>query len=234
MGLSLLLDALNVTKDPFGEPRGWVVGSGVLTGAVFGLISYQDDIGVASLTDELGAWIVYGIAVAYAVLIFGLVRGTRWIKHQARLVPQIGDQVPRPSEEYWSPSPIIAWRSWTLSDRGLIGAWRTTWTQSHLTAHCKAAKHHAPDWNCRCGIYGLKEIPQLLDDKIIGLVELTGTVIEHEHGYRAEEAKITSLWIDGTSITDEQRRLLSETFSDAEIQSGHPAQPVGEQRQKHG
>jgi hypothetical protein len=70
--------------------------------------------------------------------------------------------------------------------------------------------HEAPDEDCTCGFYAMKELaPELLHTAslsdliervsgsgvrfVLGRVELAGKVIEHERGYRAERARIVEL-----------------------------------------
>jgi hypothetical protein len=70
--------------------------------------------------------------------------------------------------------------------------------------------HPAPGEDCSCGFYAMKELhPHLvqlivlaqktqLDGRVpgkfvLGRVELAGKVIEHDHGYRAERARIVEL-----------------------------------------
>ena len=65
----------------------------------------------------------------------------------------------------------------------------------------KYKKHKAPKFKCSCGFYTNKYridfIYQLLNSNDLnyfcGLVELTGKVIEHSSGYRAEKAEIKKL-----------------------------------------
>jgi hypothetical protein len=62
-----------------------------------------------------------------------------------------------------------------------------------------APPHRAPREGCSCGFYAFKDLSLLAsqclpDDTIVfGRVELAGTVIEHDLGYRAEWARIKEL-----------------------------------------
>jgi hypothetical protein len=56
-----------------------------------------------------------------------------------------------------------------------------------------------PGWSHTCGIYAVKDIASIFAARgncIAGIVELSGLVIEHDDGYRAEEARIIELWVD--------------------------------------
>jgi len=51
--------------------------------------------------------------------------------------------------------------------------------------------HRVPAADCECGVYATKAVDALVSDKPdawVGAVALWGTVIEHEHGYRASRA----------------------------------------------
>ena len=59
--------------------------------------------------------------------------------------------------------------------------------------------NEAPGWDHTCGIYAFKEAGQIRAlligsaPSVVGRVELSGLVIEHESGYRAERARIVEL-----------------------------------------
>jgi len=72
-----------------------------------------------------------------------------------------------------------------------------------LKARCYHG-HQAPEFECDCGIYGLKNLPLVSDDEelmaagtagptIRGEVDLFGRVVYAPDGYRAEYAKVHSL-----------------------------------------
>lgn len=103
-------------------------------------------------------------------------------------------------EEWWSPTVVEGWRTWTWEHGALRGYWKP-WLVSHLTAECPTCDE-PPGWDHRCGIYAVKERRNLSPaffymngktDIIVGRVELTGLVVEHEIGYRAEHARIVQL-----------------------------------------
>lgn len=110
---------------------------------------------------------------------------------------------------FWSPEVVHGYRIWELRDNALRGAW-TVWKEPTKKARCLGT--HAPPpgpiphdaADCKsppCGIYALKRPEQLrrqLESMrgpkpvtiLIGLVALTGRVIEHEAGYRAGTATL--------------------------------------------
>jgi hypothetical protein len=105
---------------------------------------------------------------------------------------------PRPVEvpdEYWSPEPIVAWRRWQPFGVTLRGA-RQPWPSPTFEATCHTCGT-VPGWNCTCGIYATKAEQRWGTGygAIYGRVELTGNVVEHDQGYRAERARIIELFV---------------------------------------
>jgi hypothetical protein len=108
--------------------------------------------------------------------------------------------VEEPGEEFWSPTPAIAWRTWTWTGSQLRGVWEEWPTDTHI-AKCDTCPE-PPGWNHTCGIYAFKDSVRSMAGiswpiGIIGRVELSGLVIEHERGYRAAQARIVELWVSG-------------------------------------
>src|SRR5205823_7564114 len=85
----------------------------------------------------------------------------------------------------------------------------------------RADRHEVPHEGCTCGLYAAKELGPVLPlarmlltsatggvvsptTAIVGKVQLAGKVIEHEHGYRAERARIAEI------LPIEERRGWSE------------------------
>lgn len=114
-------------------------------------------------------------------------------------------------EEFWSPEVVRAWRVWTWDAETLHGRW-TAWLSETLTARCDHCEE-VPGWQHPCGIYATKDRLDLwvfghwrCAVLVVGQVELSGLVIEHERGYRAEQARITHLWVDGDAELAEALR----------------------------
>lgn len=115
--------------------------------------------------------------------------------------PSPAPSPPPPGQEvFWSPEPVVGWRTWAWTEAGLHG-FRTAWPDDTLAAAC-ASCVEIPGWSHTCGIYAVKE-PRLLSSAFLtasgqaelvrGKVEMSGLVIEHEHGYRAQQARIVEL-----------------------------------------
>jgi len=101
-------------------------------------------------------------------------------------------------EAFWSPRPILGFRCWRLTRQGVRGVVQV-WPQPRLEAFCPrgpGVPHDSP--GCRCGVYAFKEAGALLGQRwgassaplVHGLVVLTGKVVEHERGYRAQRAEV--------------------------------------------
>ena len=127
---------------------------------------------------------------------------------------------PDPAEPYervgvwWSPGPVYGFRVWQLVDGGWHGV-KVPWPAPTQTAVClyRSTDRDAPiphdATECRkppCGIYALKD-PQRLRRALggwsdatigVGVAELSGRVIEHDSGWRAQRARVVGLGvIDG-------------------------------------
>lgn len=112
-------------------------------------------------------------------------------------------------EQWWSPAPFIGYRAWIIKKDGLHGA-RVRWTSRHLTAGClgTSADSEVPHANGECGsppcgIYATKGVDTLfrffgggmLREVALGLVSLTGRVVDHELGYRAARAEVKAVTV---------------------------------------
>lgn len=137
-----------------------------------------------------------------------------------------------------SEEPLVGWRFWYTSGkmdasfgddamafgllqeegRVMVGVTREPWVGAKLSAYCKNGNDHmAPNWSCSCGIYAmkgeqfLKEVSLDRVNFIYGRVALSGVVIEHEYGYRAQNAEILELIV--------VRHLDGNPFSEVHYQS---------------
>jgi len=83
-------------------------------------------------------------------------------------------------------------------------------------ASCALAEHDAPAANCSCGFYAVADEGQLwrlgADEPELAVldVELAGRVIEHDHGYRASDQRVTAVRFHGVCVRCGKR---AETFS---------------------
>ncbi len=128
--------------------------------------------------------------------------------------------------EAWSPIPIRGYRVWRIIDGRLSGA-RMAWPTPQLVARCaRGGDIEVPhtDNSCRrpqCGIYAAKN-PDLLVGELLGgtrgvmgLVELSGKVVEHERGYRAREARVVALGAVGGArlLLADDAATIAEVFA---------------------
>jgi hypothetical protein len=73
-------------------------------------------------------------------------------------------------------------------------------------ATCPLAAHDAPEAECSCGFYAVADDAQLwrlgADEPELAVldVELAGRVIEHDHGYRASDQRVTSVRFHGACV----------------------------------
>jgi hypothetical protein len=130
-------------------------------------------------------------------------------------------EVEEPAEEFWSPDPVIAWRAWQWTGSVLRGV-VTEWRNQRFVAWCDHCQE-APGWDHPCGVYGVPR-PSQVDDMfpgrpdVVGRVELSGLVIEHETGYRASKARILDLWTRSAFVADQ----LATLYPDVNIHRGDP------------
>lgn len=107
---------------------------------------------------------------------------------------------------------VIGWRAWRVVEddgeaRLASVLYEDLWPDGEpLVAHCVHG-HEAPDFECACGIYAAKRrelaLPYRIgrDDsrtigRVLGLVCLSGDVVEHRDGWRASHARPFRVWAD--------------------------------------
>lgn len=98
---------------------------------------------------------------------------------------------------------IYAFRSWKASRRGLLtGAFGVAWNNGTMHAECKAVPECEwpkvpPTLGCYCGFYGSVDVQDVIRSEghwsIFGIVQMGGSVIPHETGFRSSEARIAAL-----------------------------------------
>ncbi|HAX81297.1 MAG TPA: hypothetical protein DCY40_01860 [Actinobacteria bacterium] len=140
------------------------------------------------------------------------------------------DRLRREHGEAWSPVPIRSYRMWQIRDGRMMGA-RLEWKDPWLTAGCARGNGRTEvphsDGRCGtppCGIYTAKH-PELLLTGFgvlrvgaMGLVELSGKVVEHARGYRAEHARVVALGLvaGGRWLTTDSPGMVTAAFHDPE------------------
>lgn len=175
---------------------------------------------------------------AYETEITGIERG---------IEAMLGDVLPRIArrfDEAWSPTPVLGYRIWAMSDDGLYGV-RTRWDKPRLSATCQTTDdtNEVPhsDGRCGrlgCGIYAAKSPDALLEEFApalksafaAGLIALEGKVVEHEHGYRGAEATVLAIAAVENmqaEMTADPERLERLFAGDAPVTAGlaHPDRP---------
>ena len=126
-----------------------------------------------------------------------------------------------PDEEFWSPEVVVGWRAWQWTGAVLRGV-VTEWPTQNFIAWCEQCSE-PPGWEHPCGVYAVarpSEVRTMFPGKpdVVGRVELSGLVIEHESGYRASHARILDLWTGSAFIAD----WLSDLYPDVNVHRGYP------------
>lgn len=115
--------------------------------------------------------------------------------------------------EGWSPTPVLGYRLWAVGLDGLHGV-KMRWSEPVLEAKClsRGGSSEIPHTDGRCGrlgcgVYASKTVDPLytefdvsrIGNVALGLVALTGKVVEHDDGYRGAVATVVAL---GASMGD--------------------------------
>lgn len=177
-------------------------------------LGYTGDVWLPTPWPNVGALLVMAVATATFV-------GLMWLGGRLE-VPRRGTSprpnplpTPRyqghwndhaePAEEFWSDEMVEGWRSWNWEGGCLHGVW-DAWPTEEYRAKCGDCED-VPRWNHSCGIYAVKDPRNIYrfhrGTEVVGRVEMWGSVIEHEHGYRAERARITDLWVASEPLARE-------------------------------
>jgi hypothetical protein len=140
----------------------------------------------------------------------------------AMLLGHVLDRIDRATRDAWSPVPVLGFRLWAMHGGRLQGA-RNVWTEPSYTAICTAHDGNAPhsDGRCGrlgCGVYATKTLDPLVElhlgaishSYVAAVVALSGKVVEHERGYRAQRARVVAayaVWPDRVMATDTPGRI---------------------------
>ncbi len=128
---------------------------------------------------------------------------------------------PEPAEEFWSPEAIVGWRVWAWTGKVLKGSFEHEWPTQSMEADCVVCAD-PPGWDCPCGIYAMKDRwmvpPPRPGSAILGKVEMSGRVVEHEEGYRASQARMTELWVEDP----ETARRVAQAYPEVSVRLGSP------------
>lgn len=144
------------------------------------------------------------------------------------LLEEILEQVKTREGEGWSPIPVLGYRAWYVNKNSVFGA-KMWWKTPSLSATClnyvdgedipHSFQKCGPP---ACGIYAAKDLTVLRKElglrvmgPIVGVVALSGKVVEHDHGYRASDARVVALagqLGDGRFATDDPT-MIDEVFA---------------------
>lgn len=143
--------------------------------------------------------------------------------------------------ETWSPTPVLGYRIWDLRMEGLFGV-RVRWERPELDAVCKLSVSDGEiphtDGRCGrlgCGVYAAKDVGSLLRSFVagkqsgfaVGLVGMSGKVVEHERGYRAAHAAVLALVVAGSAnlVFTDDPALIAKIFDDPWTITGAEMRP---------
>jgi hypothetical protein len=123
------------------------------------------------------------------------------------LIQEILDRVRVEQGEAWSPVAVRGFRIWEIRDASILG-FQLKWSSSSMVARClrQVVGDDIPHSESQCGppacgIYAAKTLDPfaygvtgcLHDGWAIGVVALSGKVIEHEHGYRGAHGSVVAI-----------------------------------------
>jgi hypothetical protein len=145
------------------------------------------------------------------------IEGTR--RAGALLIEEVLDQVQAEMGEAWSPTPVHGYRVWRIEDNTIMGN-QLHWESPTLESECLREipgedLPHSVD-RCgppACGIYAVKDLEMfprevargVIRHSVVGVVAMSGKVIEHESGYRSQRARAVAV-----SANDGRRRLMTD------------------------
>jgi hypothetical protein len=154
--------------------------------------------------------------------------GTR--RAGALLIEEVLDQVQAEMGEAWSPRPVHGYRVWRIEDNAIMGN-QVHWESPTLESKCLREipgddLPHATD-RCgppACGIYAVKDLAMFpsevalgaIHHSVVGVVAMSGKVVEHEAGYRSQRATAVAVSVNdgrGRLMTDEPE-VIESLFAD--------------------
>jgi hypothetical protein len=130
-------------------------------------------------------------------------------------------------DERWSPWPIQAFRMWGVTNSGLVGMIER-WHTPEMDAVCRKLPLNPDvphtDGRCgepQCGIYAAKRPEAVLESLppeggwALGLVSMSGKIVEHEFGYRAQHARVEAIVIhhEGRVLAAEEPQIIRLVFA---------------------
>lgn len=145
------------------------------------------------------------------------------------LLDEILEQVKNREGEGWSPAPVLGYRAWYIMKGGVFGA-KVQWKTPELAATClnRVDGEDIPHsiGKCgppACGIYAAKDLTVLQRElglkvmgPIVGVVGLSGKVVEHDHGYRASAASVFAIagLVHGKRFATDDPDEIADVFAE--------------------
>ena len=132
--------------------------------------------------------------------------------------------------ETWSPIPVLGYRTWVIHQNRLRGV-KVPWPTPEMVASCltRIPGEDVPHAERRCGIpacgiYATKTLQPFSGtayglagrELALGVVAMTGKVIEHDVGYRAARARAVAVVarLDRTWFATADEDAVAELFTD--------------------
>ncbi|HEU4319006.1 MAG TPA: hypothetical protein VFS66_02890 [Acidimicrobiia bacterium] len=147
----------------------------------------------------------------------------------ALLIAQVLDQVIEEMGEAWSPAPVRGFRVWRIADNKVKGNqvhWPTRTLSSVCLRQLPGEDLPHPMSRCgppACGIYAVKDLDKfprdvgdgMMDRSMLGVVGLTGKVIEHSDGYRGQHGTVMAMSVNHWNrwLMTCDARLIEEFFN---------------------
>ena len=138
----------------------------------------------------------------------------------------------------WTPIPIASFTMWELSgetmDDGAV-AWRSRTAVGTCDHSAAGDLPHTTKACARggCGIVGFRDLSKLGDvpsDGLVGVgrLHMSGRVVEHEHGYRAELAEVVALIATdgGRWFRTRDHNQIDDFFASPEATFGRLSAPI--------
>lgn len=148
----------------------------------------------------------------------------------ALLIEQILDRVRIDQGEGWSPTPFRGFRIWRIHEKAIWGN-QVVWPEPTMVSRCLRSipGDDVPHSMTKCGppacgIYAVKSLdlfpPDVaataIRDSVVGVVAMSGKIMEHELGYRASRASVIAAAVNrgGRRRLFEGQPQVSRLFRD--------------------
>lgn len=128
----------------------------------------------------------------------------------ALLITQVLDEIRNEMGEAWSPTAVRGFRVWRIEDNMVKGN-QVHWETPKLSSVCLRSLPGEdlphPISSCgppACGIYAVKSLDWfpsgvgegLIDRSMVGVVGLSGKVVEHADGYRGQHGTVLAMSVN--------------------------------------